>query len=42
MHPLNVKGKHSGYEFKKHFMCYLLVRRFLKTRITREQKENIF
>ena len=23
-------------------MCYLLVRRFLKTRITREQKKNIF
>ena len=38
---LNVKSKHLGWKFK-YFIYYLLVRRFPKTRITREQKENIF
>ena len=41
LNPLNVKNKHCGCEFK-YFWCYLLVRRFPKTRITREQKKNIF
>ena len=38
---LNVKSKHLSWKFK-YFMCYLLVRKFPKTRITREQKENVF
>ena len=41
LNPLNVKSKHSGCEFK-YFLCYLLVWRFPKTRITREQRKNIF
>ena len=39
--PLNVKSKHLGCEFK-YFLCYLLVWRFPKTRITRDQKKNVF
>ena len=37
---LNVKSKHLGWEFT-YFLCYLLLRRFPKTRITREQKKHL-
>ena len=41
LNPLNVKIKRSSCEFK-YFLCYLLVRRFPKSRIKREQKKNTF
>ena len=37
----NVKSKYLGCEFK-YFLCYLLARRFPKTRITRENKKIFF
>ena len=44
LNPLNVKSKNSGREVK-YLICYLLVRivrKFPKTRITREKKKKIF
>ena len=40
--PLNVENRYLGCKFFKCFMCYLLLRRFPSTKMTREKKKNIF